>query len=89
MLHILIKLGCDGFCVKIDISRFGVCRCMNLYDFQFLLIFLSQVIGCICGTQCATVYENICVSVNATKRVQFKRVRQWFTIYHQFSCFCC
>ena len=58
MVQILIKLACGEFCVKIYISRSGMCRCMESYDFQFLLIFLSQVIVCIYGTQCAAVSES-------------------------------
>ena len=58
MLQILIMLPWGGFCVKTDISRFGVCNCMKSYDFQFLLILLSQVIVCICGTLCAAVSES-------------------------------
>jgi len=58
MLHILITLACGGFYVKIDISRFRVCGCVKSYDCQFLLILLSQMIGCICGTLCAAVSES-------------------------------
>ena len=53
-----MKLACSGFCVKIYNSRFRMCRCMKSYDLQFLLIFLSQVIVCICGTPCAALSES-------------------------------